>query len=227
MKKIFNMYISLFIILLTFTSCGSDNNASMFPYTFNKDDTIYEDAEDGKIGRWQVIQGHPVENVADGANGSARSILLRENWLRDGKGEFQLNENGFPINDAHYELPLNNDTQFIIEFDKKKKESEEQFCFTVGIKLETQLGERLLSFNPFYAREGMQADTQILDDNVLEFVFPLSMDYVDIGGVWKHLRFDLVKYLHQFEPDNEILLVTAFYFQGGDDYLDNIRLVSE
>jgi len=221
--KIFINFISLTLfVLFTFISCGSN--------TFI-DATVYEDAEDGSTSKWEVWEGYPIQNVEIGANGSSRSIFVEENWLRNEDGSFIKDDNDFPINGAHYELPIHNNYQFILEFDKMRKaveETELQYCFTVGVKLNTKDGERHISFNTFYDKENIEANAQwIIDGTVKELVFPLSMDYVDIENVWKHLQFNLVDYLNRLDPGNEIIEVTAFYFQGGDDYLDNIRLVSE
>jgi hypothetical protein len=221
MKNIVYNISFLLLLLFTLTSCGR-NSLDIEPlnYEFNDSDSIYEDGEDGSTDRWIVKNGYPVENVNIGANGSSRSIFLRQNWYED--------DNGKIINGAHYELEIGNENQFILEFDKMKKSAKTKHCFTVGVKLDTTQGERHISFNTFYDKEGVSANAQwIIDDTIKEIVFPLSMDYVKISNVWKHLRFDLVKYLHEFEPDNDINSVIAFYFQGGDDYLDNIRLVSE
>jgi hypothetical protein len=218
------------IILFTFNSCGSggSGNSPILNYDIPEDATIYEDAEDGSIERWEVQQGHPVQNVKIGSNGSERSIYLRENWLRDENDNYILSEDGYPTNGAHYEIAMHNDNQFILEFDKMKKHDKIKYCFTVGVKLLTDYGTRYISFNPFYDKEGMDARAQwLLDGTVRELNFPLSMSYVKVTNVWKHLRFNLSDYLHQFEPDNHIISVNAFYFEGGNDYLDNILLTSE
>jgi hypothetical protein len=220
LKTVISIISLIFFISFIFTGCGND--------TILKDATIYEDAEDGSVERWKVQMGYPVKNVEVGANGSKRSMLFKENWLRDKDDNYVLDANGYPINAAHYELQMINDHQFILEFDKMKEKNEiEHFCFTVGVKVHTTLGKRLISFNPYYDKVHMNANIIPADDNAKELVFPLSMQYVTDAGVWKHLRFDLVSYLHQLEPDNNILLVTAFYFEGGDDYLDNIQLSSK
>jgi hypothetical protein len=220
LKTVISIINLTFFILFTFIGCGND--------TIFNDATIYEDAEDGSVERWKVQMGYPVKNVEIGANGSKRSILLKENWLRDKDENYILDANGYPINEAHYELQMINDHQFILEFDKmKEKNKKEHFCFTVGVKVDTIFGKRLISFNPFYDKEDMSAEIIPVDNNAKELVFPLSMKYVDVTGVWKHLKFDLISYLHQLEPDNNISLVTAFYFEGGDDYLDNIQLSSK
>jgi len=223
LKTIINTISLIFFISFSLTSCGR-NNQPIIP----ADATIYEDAEDGTTQRWEVWGGYPIENVKIGANGSKHSILLRENWLRDKDGNYILDKNGYPINGAHYELQMKNDHQFILEFDKmKEKNKEVHFCFTFGVKVDTTFGKRLISFNPFYDKENMDANIIPADNDALELVFPLSMQYVTDAGVWRHLRFDLVSYLHQLEPNNNIVSITAFYFEGGDDYLDNIFLVSK
>ena len=231
MKSFFYLIGLTSLVLFTFISCGGSDRSSASKetyYSFNDSDTIYEDGEDGSISRWELRIGHPIQNVNIGANGSDRSILVRENWLRGEDGNLTLNEYGDATNNAHYELPLNNDYQFILEFDKMKKIANITHCFTVGVKLDTIWGERHISFNTFFDQQGSPAMEQwILDDTVLEMVFPLDMAYVNEANVWRHLRFNILEYLHEFEPDNEIINMKSFYFQGGDDYLDNIRLVSE
>ncbi len=221
----------LYLTLLLFTSfifisCGSDRSGENY-YSFNDSDSIYWDGEDGTIGNWQLWQGHPIENVAKGANGSKRSILLREDWIGEDGDDYESYING-----ASYHLPIQNDYQTILEFDKMKKRGEKiNHCFIVGVKTITEYGERWISFNTFYDLRKIDASSQWFDTengSVLEFVFPLSMnEYVTQDSVWKHLRFDLNSYLQQFEPDNKILSIESFYFEGGDDYLDNIRLVSQ
>ncbi|MCH9812624.1 MAG: hypothetical protein K0U47_01630 [Epsilonproteobacteria bacterium] len=226
MKYIINIYTLTFIALFTFTACGGsdttqqliENNHTQIP---QDNASVYETAENGSIDKWELWSGFEIENVPDGANGSSRSIFVKANWTQDAEGNHK--------NEAHYELPLAepNYSQFILEFDKKKKVSETLHCFTVGMTVETENGKRHLSYNPFLDRENIPASRHAFDNGEIEIVLPLSMEYVDEAGVWKHLRLDLREALHHFEPDNDITAVTSFYFQGGDDYLDNIRLVSE
>jgi len=192
--------------------------------------TVYEDGEDGETSRWAVWQGHAIANADIGADGSNHSIFVRHNWLYTDAGDSVLDENGFPINAAHYQLDMYNDHQFILELDKMKKGgyNGNNYCFSMGVKLATNYGVRYITFNPYYERESIeQSEQYIMNGEVKELTFPLSMSYVLDTGVWQHLRFDLNNYLHQFEPNNQITEVLSFYFQGGDDYLDNIRLLSE
>ncbi len=225
MKTFLHLTLLIFISSI-FISCGSNRSGENY-YNFNDSDSIYWDGEDGTIGNWQLWEGHPIENVEKGANGSKRSILLRENWIGDDGDDYESYING-----ASYHLPIGNDFQSILEFDKMKKRGKKiNHCFIAGVKTTTNYGERWISFNTFYDLKKYEANSQwfdVGDKSVVEFVFPLSMDeYVTQDSVWKHLRFDLNSYLQKFEPDNKIISVESFYFEGGDDYLDNIRLVSE
>jgi hypothetical protein len=121
---------------------------------------------------------------------------------------------------------MGNNWQFILEFDKMKKRSDSQYCFSTGVTVETEYGVRYLTFNTYFDKQGYSAITQEIGEGI-EMVFPLSMSYVDDGGIWKHLKFDLNDYLHRFEAGNTIYSIRNFYFQGGNDYLDNIRLTSK
>jgi hypothetical protein len=216
-----------YILLTTFTSmlltsCGGSldtNDGDVKAYDLNKNATVYETAEDGSTKRWTVWGGHPIENAKRGANGSNRSIFLKKDW--------DLADEAHPINNANYVLSMVNDQQFILEFDKMKINGAAKHCFTTGVTVETTDGTRHLSFNTFYDREGFQTSVQNLEDGSTEIIFPLNMSYVNDSDVWKHIRLDLNAYLHQQEPNNNITSTTQFYFQGGDDYLDNIRLVSK
>ncbi len=217
-------------LLFTLISCSSDKKEDSLDvsYTLNPDDTVYEDAEDGNTSRWLKSWGYAIENVEGGANGSKRSIFVREDWLREDNGSLLTTEEGYNVNLAHYELPMENSRQFILEFDKKRAIIDPSYCFSVGVKVETKMGERHITFNTWFDQEKMEPIEQwLVEEKIKELVFPLSMEYVKDAGRWKRLRFDLTKYLHKFEPDNEIVKVISFYFQGGDDYLDNIRLVSK
>ncbi len=221
------LYLFLFIIYATlFNGCG--NNSRDLPYVTPEDTTIYEDAEDGSTQRWEIIEGFDVENVDIGANGSERSILVKQNWLVDENNNYIHDDNGFAINEAYYQLQINNDNQFVLHFDKMKIDNaDRKYCFTVGARVATDYGIRYISFNTFYDRLKMDPDSIELDDGSKEFTFPLSMSYVNDTNVWRHIRLDLPKYLHKFEPNNNIQSVETFYFQGGNDYLDNIYFTTK
>lgn len=220
MKHIFYTISFILFIAFNFTACGSDNSRSTPNYyTFNDSDSIYETAEDGSVDKWQTWAGFEsydhIENVDIGANGSDRSIFIRNEWIDDF------------TNISNFKLPLNNDYQFILELDQMKKHAENKHCFIVGVHLDTEWGTRYISFSTYFALEMRTPSIQTYENGIKEMNFPLDMKYVDQTNVWQHMRFNLTDYLHQFEPGNNILNVEAFTFQGGDDYLDNIRLVSE
>ncbi len=235
MKKFINFLTLSSFIIFTFISCKGAEKTPVFgelSYSFNASDTMYEDAEDGSVSKWVVKQGFPVQNVPIGSNASARSIFVRQNWLLNDDGNFTKDENGYPINAADYELTLENKKQFILEFDIMKKEARLKHSFTLGVKINTKLGERDISFNTYFDfAKSPPIEQWIFGNTVKEMVFPLSKDYsedyISIGDVWKHVRLDIREYLHVFEPNNEIIEMKVFYFQGGDNYLDNIRLVSQ
>ena len=124
----------------------------------------------------------------------------------------------------------NNTTQKILHLDHMKKISKDNklYSFTLSVEVQTKLGKRMLSFNTYYDKMKFEPDSQNYDDvDYIELVYPLDMKYVSQHDKWQHIRIDLTEYLHKLEPQNEILSVNAFVFEGGDDYLDNISLSSD
>ncbi len=185
--------------------------------------TVYEDGEDGTTEGWFRLSntGH-ISNVADGAGGSARSIMLwGPYWQGGGWGEINyklyLNDNMDP---------WNNRFQHILEFDIKTNHSWEP-CFYFELPLRTLQGRRVISFDTYIPHTHQQESIRDMGDYI-QLSFGISESY-RWGRVWKHVRIDLQEYLNRFEPDNRILSVDGFVFntRGGDYLLDNIRLVSE
>ncbi len=219
LKLMFFLLFSLFFV----TACGSssDNNGG------TTDKTLYEDAENGLVDKWEVTLGpYEVLNVQEGAQGSSRSIFLRHDWHK---------ENGKMISGVSYRLtnenatPWNNTTQKVLHLDHMKKVSGDNktYSFTISVETMTKLGKRMLSFNTYYDKMKMDPSSQSYPDvDYIELTYPLNLQYVKEFDTWQHIRLDLQEYLHQLEPQNEIIAINAFVFEGGDDYLDNISLAS-
>ncbi|NPA81238.1 MAG: hypothetical protein GXO31_01380 [Epsilonproteobacteria bacterium] len=189
----------------------------------NNEPTVYEDAEDGSIERWARLsnKGH-ISNVAGGADGSARAIMLWGPFWYGGRwGEIDYK---LYLNSDHD--PWNNHYQHILEFDIKTNHSWEP-CFYFELPLMTSQGRRVISFDTYIPHTHQQESRRDMGDYV-QLSFGISEDYRR-GRVWKHVRLDLQEYVNRFEPDNIILSVDGFVFntRGGDYLLDNIRLVSE
>ncbi len=218
LKTLFFLLFSLFII----TACGSSSSNNI-----DITNTLYEDAENGLVDKWEVTVGsYEVLNIQEGANNSNRSIFLRHDWHE---------ENGEMVSGVSYRLTnengtdWNNTTQKVLHLDHMKKISKDNklYSFTISVETDTKLGKRMLSFNTYYDKTDMNPSSQSYPDvDYIELTFPLSMQYVREFDIWQHIRLDLEEYLHQLEPQNEIISVNAFVFEGGDDYLDNISLAS-
>ncbi len=222
--KIFNTIFFLLFSLFFIAGCGSGSSKN--DTANNK--TIYEDAENALVDKWQVTLGpYEVLNIETGAQGSNRSIFLRHDWHE---------QNGHMVSGVSYRLTneegtdWNNTTQKILHLDHMKKISKDNklYSFTLSVEVQTKLGKRMLSFNTYYDKMKFEPDSQNYDDvDYIELVYPLDMKYVSQYDKWQHIRIDLTEYLHKLEPQNEILSVNAFVFEGGDDYLDNISLSSD
>lgn len=208
------------VLIFLLIGCGSSGqDATLSPYSVetydvNENATVYETAEDGVVTRWLVTEGpYEVQNAGIGANGSVRSILLRENWQEHDDGTFS--------NEAFYVLETPNDKgQFNLEFDMRVYDDLDQPCFLFGVKVETNYGSKIMVFDIYTQHIGLEAYVSDWD----EMVFPLDETYRFGGFGWRHLTFDLEEYLHLFEPNNQIISVEKFFVRGGDIFLDNIRL---
>ncbi len=227
------IYIHFFLLIISFIGCGTPTNSiSTITETSNQvhnTQTIYEDAEDGSNQKWEVWEGpYDVEVVNFGANNSKHAIFLRENWHKvDGKF----------ISGVYYRLTnkehtlWDNSTQKVLHFDHMKQRSADGrlYCFTVSVEIDTTFGRRMISFNTFYDKQHYDAESIDSSDTDYEkeLVFPLTMSYVNNTNKWRHLSFNIEDYLHRLEPDNDLVAINAFVFNGGDDYLDNIALASE
>ncbi len=213
--------IPLFLFsILILAGCGGGGVSSEYAVV-----KVYENGEDGSTKRWERYEKCPydAENVEGGANGSGRSIYLRQNWVKQPDGNY--------TNEAGYKLLLPDGSYWhdtlrtILDFDKKKHISPDEmlYCFDCGVEVKTAKGPRRLVFSTWYDKNNYPAEKKVFSD-IIEYTFPLSMEYVEHPDVWQHLHFDLNAWLHSFEPDNNITAVEFFFFEGGDDYLDNITL---
>ncbi len=213
------LYTLLTTLLLSLAGCGGGVSDT---YAITK---VYENGEDGSAARWSRynICPYDAQNVAGGAQGSARSIFLRQNWVKQPDGSYK-NEAGYILHNADGS-DWNDTLRTILDFDKMKRFSADQmlYCFDCGVELDTAQGPRRLVFSTWFDKNHTPPQRKEFP-HIVEFTFPLSMEYVQKPDVWQHLHFDLNDYLHRFEPDNTITSVRFFFFEGGDDYLDNISL---
>jgi len=189
----------------------------------NMDPTVYEDGEDGTTERWVVLtDGGHVSNVADGAAGSARSIMLWGPYWQGGGWR----EIDYKLYLDANQNPWNNRFQHILEFDLKTNHSWEP-CFYFELQMDSTDGKRVISFDTYIPHTHQQESIRQMDGYV-QLSFGISESY-RYGRVWKHIRLDLQEYMNRFEPDNVITSIDGFLFngRGGDYKLDNIKLVSE
>ena len=208
MKQYFIKMLFIVGAVLLFQACGrttgSESSAAM----------IFEDAEDGLSHRWQVIKGDSSPSQIKAYNTSTYCIHLPVSWHE---------ENGNWYNPHEYHLPLETEDAYVLELDVGGT-GEEIPHYVVGVKIESDYGERTILWNSWYNHEGMPAK---YTQESATMVFPSPVELVRGFGyedttTWSHFRVDIAKALHTFEPDNHITSVSTFIATGGD--LDNIGL---
>jgi hypothetical protein len=192
----------------------------------NNDSTIYEDANNGISSKWKTVSGIFQPKAINGA------VKLTTNW--------ETNTH----NNAHYQLPMNNNKQTILEVDiggvgaagghiggiHAYAPAGYMAHYGMGVIVETTNGIRGMTWDSFLNHEDVDAYINDYGDGNVELIYPSPIEqvrgfgYTDIN-LWEHFRVDLNAYLQQLEPGNKIIKVKTFYSGGG--YLDNIKLSSK
>ncbi len=151
---------------------------------------VYEDAEDGNIGGWDIYDNDPAGATVTNTYDSDRASNVIE---FTGSGT----NNGYRLRNA--DGTYWNDTAFkIIEWSMKYGES-----FTVYIAVQTKDGFRYLYYTPA-ATSNLGTDTYVhhgLGTNVQD-------------GYWHTLVRDLQHDLKEAQPDNELQAVLGFLIRG-------------
>jgi hypothetical protein len=99
--------------------------------------------------------------------------------------------------------------------------------YSVGVIVETKLGQRSMEWNSWYTHQGYQPRKDDNGHNIfLKYPSPVEMVrgwYAPINR-WTHLEVNLETELQRLEPNNRIYKIIQFFTTGG--FLDNITLSS-
>ncbi len=191
--------------------------------------TIYEDAENGLSSDWKTTGGNYAPlRVSNGYNSSS-AVQLKTEWIDETK------------NISEYQLDLHsNTTQPILEVDVGgvgyTGESPAGIHsdwnpgtmphYKIGVIATTTQGYRLITWSSFYTHSNIPATRRDYGSWVaLSFPSPLEQVRWDSNkDLWEKHRFDVEAYIHQLEPDNNLISIDKFIATGGN--LDNIKLFS-
>ncbi len=216
MKRV--IYISLMIIVL-FNGCGeTDLKQTDASDSGKRAEKIFEDAEKNISQAWFVYKGDEVPRRVSPGYQSAYSIYLPVKWEQDEEGNWH--------NLCEYQLPMYQKGLTILEMDVGGF-GEPILHYTVGVKAMTLHGKRNMSWDSWYNHQGYDAQYIVTGEGFATMIFPSPVELVRGHGyervdAWHHFSVDLNAYLHQFEPENEIVSVDLFVATGGN--LDNLKL---
>ena len=162
-------------------------------------ETVYEDAEDGKINRWHIYDDDPpgamIENDYDEVLGSR---VIELSGSERSNGYSLRNEDG---------TKWRNSTQFTIEWRMSYSEG-----FTIYVDVETTAGYR-----QFYYSAVDHDD--LGDQKVLKY----GLGSGTIDGKWRTFTRDLQADLENAQPGIEILEVNGFKIRGSGR-VDDVEL---
>lgn len=160
---------------------------------------IVENAEDGKISRWRVI---------DNPAGSATISNVDDSDLNSKVIKFK----GDDSYANRYELSFKNSTpnNLNLKWDMKTKEG-----FIIDIIVKTSLGERVLRY-----RDEPESNIGIDGDTIF-----YGLGYFAAKGLWHTYTRNLQKDIEKFEANNKVLSVSKFLIRANAN-LDNIELFS-
>ncbi len=177
-------------------SCSIDN-IELTDTPLDKPFIIYEDAEDGKISRWSIVDAQPagatVSNVLDS---DLNSKVISLHGTDSYENQYQL---GGAWNNSH---------NFNLRWDMKTTEG-----FIVDVYVKTALGDRYLRY------DDSPETTKGIDGDTLFY----GLGNFSTNGVWHTYSRDLEKDLKVLEPNNKLVSVEAFLIRA-NCYLDNIEL---
>lgn len=177
--------------------CKVDNIELSNKKPSGKDLFVFENAEDGKVNRWTIIDNPAatakVNNVLDS---ELNSKVIKLQGL-----DSYANQYGFTFT-------KNNRKNLNLKWDMKTKEG-----FTVDILVNTSLGERLLRY------KDEPESTKGIDQDTIFY----GLTYSSTNGLWHTYRRDLQKDLEAFEVNNKVLSVKKFLIRANCS-LDNIEL---
>lgn len=172
--------------------------------------TVYEDAEDGNVDQWRILNDssvNPFQNVYSNSNGS-RVIYLNGGSRILG---------GYTGTSSAW----NNRSEKTISWRLRVCDR-----YTIFVLLNTTKGLRYLFYNDLPRRylfhnESMQ-DAEGHPTAILTGLGGRNSN--DWKGVWKTYTQDLEQDLKNAEPDNDIVSVDGFIYSGSEAYIDDILL---
>jgi len=160
---------------------------------------IYEDAEDGKIDRWSIVDNDPagatVTNVLDS---DLNSKVIKLHGTDSYENRYELTNIG------------SNRTNLNLKWDMKTTEG-----FIIDVVVMTSAGERALRYN-----DSAETNKGIDGDTIFH-----GVGFFATNGSWHTYKRDLQKDLAEFEPNNKVLLVKTFLIRANCS-LDNLELFS-
>ncbi|PQP33281.1 hypothetical protein C6A36_00015 [Desulfobacteraceae bacterium SEEP-SAG10] len=162
--------------------------------------TLYEDAEDGRISGWDIYDNSPDgAQVTNGFDEDRQSRVIHLN------GSGHLNGYRLRSDDGS---EWHNSSQFVIEWSMKYSE-----FFTVYVDIETTAGQRYMVYKP--------VDFDDLGDGGYVY-HGLGSDTID--GQWHTFVHDLQTDIEEAQPGVTILEVNGFYIRGSGS-VDDIGLM--
>ncbi len=211
MKKHLKLYTFLSLFMLLLTACGSGETKSFM---------LYEDAEGGLNPQWIVKRGDTTPTRIVAHNNSQYAIHLPVSWYQDANGNWH--------NPHEYHLPLHNEQASYLEVDVGGT-GEEVPHYVLGVIIKSSYGKRTLLWDSWYNHQGLKAHMSTNEDGSASMVFPSPIELVRGFGyesttTWSHFSVNIIAYLQQFEPNNQLIEVETFVATGGD--LDNILLAN-
>jgi peptidoglycan/xylan/chitin deacetylase (PgdA/CDA1 family) len=158
--------------------------------------TIYEDAEDGTISRWSIV-----DNIPEGA--TVNNIYDEERHSR------VIELNGSDSYDNQYQLgdTWNNQREFNIKWDMKTTDG-----FIIDIVVSSANGDRYLRYND------NEKSYKGKDDEIIYH----GIGYHSTNGDWNSFTRDLQSDLQEIEPNNTILAINSFLIRS-KCRIDNIE----
>ena len=199
----------------------------------NNNLTLYEDAENGLHG-WYQISGSVLPKIVSTGYNSPHCIKLTAEWDDTGK-----------VNAAEYRLPLNNNQgQNILEMDiggagTSGGKPAGKFSnapdgsmphFSIGVIVNTLQGVRYIIWDSYLNHIGAQPMRTDYGNGYIELSFPSPVEHVRGFGFapidrWDHFKVNIQEALQILEPGNKIKSINELTVTGG--FLDNIKLSSE
>lgn len=164
----------------------------------DKEFVIYEDAEDGKIERWAIINNLANATVSNVVDMELNSKVIKLQGTDSYANRYELTTLG------------SNNTNLNLKWEMKTTQG-----FIIDVVVNTSFGERALRYN-----DNAQ-DNKGLDG---ETIFH-GLGYFATNGGWHTYTRDLQKDLAEFEPNNKILSVETFLIRANCS-LDNFELFS-